>query len=75
MTLVEAQNAKGELFGFDRLNRLLQKPLTASALASAAEEFGQEDDILVMRVERLAAVTSMSSAPALRTSSGVALNV
>ncbi len=73
--IVEAQNAKGELFGFDRLNRLLQKPLTASALASAAEEFGQEDDILVMRVERLAAVTSMSSAPALRTPSGVALNV
>lgn len=46
--LLEARNAAGELFGFERLTQVLRQPLDASALASAAQDFGQEDDITVL---------------------------
>jgi hypothetical protein len=46
--VAEAQNAAGQLFGFDRIGEMLRKGEAASALATAAQEFGQEDDITVL---------------------------
>ncbi len=31
---------------------MLQKPITAAEVATAAEAFGQQDDILVLRIVR-----------------------
>jgi hypothetical protein len=53
--IVEAQDAHGNLFGFDRISELLQKRTTAADIATAAQNFGQEDDILVFQVRRNAA--------------------
>jgi hypothetical protein len=49
--VVEARKS-GELFGFDRVRNLCNQ--TAFYLAEAAREFGQEDDITVLTVRRLA---------------------
>jgi hypothetical protein len=46
--VVEAQNTHGQLFGFDRIAELLRTGADAPALASAAEAFGQQDDITVL---------------------------
>lgn len=43
-----AQNSKGELFGFDRISQLLRGGTDGAALAMAAQQFGQEDDITVL---------------------------
>jgi serine phosphatase RsbU (regulator of sigma subunit) len=48
--VVEARNAKGELFGFDRMAALTIQP--AAAIAAAAESWGQEDDITVLSLTR-----------------------
>ena len=45
----------GVLFGFERIGELLRQPISAADLAEAAQRFGQEDDILVLRVDRLQA--------------------
>jgi len=50
--ILEAMNAQGELFGFERITDLLEKQASASALADAAQEFGQEDDISAIAVSR-----------------------
>jgi hypothetical protein len=50
--VAEAQDQHKQLFGFERIQQMLKKPISAAALASAAEAFGQEDDILVLRVQR-----------------------
>ncbi|HEX4022303.1 MAG TPA: PP2C family protein-serine/threonine phosphatase [Acidobacteriaceae bacterium] len=52
--IAEAKNEHGELFGFERVNEMLQKPITAAELAIAAQNFGQEDDISVLSVTRTA---------------------
>ena len=52
--VAEAQDAAGQLFGFDRIAELLRKGVAAAALATAAQEFGQEDDITVLTVVRMA---------------------
>jgi hypothetical protein len=44
--VVEAQNAKGELFGFERAAEISSKP--AQNVAQAARTFGQTDDITVL---------------------------
>ena len=44
--VVEAQNDRGELFGFDRTAALSSQ--SAEAIAQAAKAFGQEDDITVL---------------------------
>jgi len=49
--VVEAQNAKGELFGFERAKAMSQEP--AAEIARSAVEFGQSDDITVVTIERL----------------------
>jgi hypothetical protein len=50
--VVEARQPSGELFGFDRVHNLSNQ--TAFYLAEAAKSFGQEDDITVLTVRRLA---------------------
>ena len=47
--MVEAQNASGELFGFERTSAISTQP--AAVIAQAARAFGQEDDITVLRIE------------------------
>ena len=48
--VVEAQNANGELFGFDRASENANE--AAAAIAEAAIQFGQEDDITVVTIKR-----------------------
>ena len=50
--VVEARRPSGELFGFDRVHNLSNQ--TAFYVADAAKNFGQEDDITVLSVRRLA---------------------
>jgi hypothetical protein len=52
--VVEARKPSGELFGFDRVHNLSNQ--TAFYVAEAAKDFGQEDDITVLTVRRLALV-------------------
>jgi serine phosphatase RsbU (regulator of sigma subunit) len=52
--VVEAQDAEGRLFGFERIGELLCERVTAAGLATAAQNFGQEDDITVLTVTRSA---------------------
>jgi len=52
--IVEATDAEGQLFGFDRVQELLRTGKSASEVAAAAEKFGQEDDISVIAVTRTA---------------------
>jgi sigma-B regulation protein RsbU (phosphoserine phosphatase) len=54
--VVEAQSANGELFGFDRAREMSTQ--TASAIVEAAKQFGQQDDITVVTIERAAAIAS-----------------
>ncbi len=53
--VVEARNQQGDLLGFDRTADLVAQNISAVAIATAAQSFGQEDDITVLQVERLAA--------------------
>ncbi len=50
--VVEAQDSDGNLFGFSRIDALLKAGAGAAQIATAAQEFGQEDDILVLTVRR-----------------------
>jgi serine phosphatase RsbU (regulator of sigma subunit) len=50
--VVEARNAQGELFGFERAASISTEP--APKIAQAAQAFGQEDDITVLTLTRLA---------------------
>lgn len=50
--VVEARHGSGELFGFDRVHNLSTQ--SAFYIADAAKAFGQEDDITVLTVRRLA---------------------
>ena len=48
--VIEAQNARRELLGFERAREL--STLSAKEIADAASAFGQEDDITVVVIER-----------------------
>lgn len=50
--IVEARNPSGELFGFERTLQLSNS--AAETIAQAAIDFGQEDDITVLTLTRLA---------------------
>ena len=50
--VVEARRPSGELFGFDRVHNLSNQ--SAFYIADAARSFGQQDDITVLTVRRLA---------------------
>ncbi|MGC1460849.1 MAG: SpoIIE family protein phosphatase [Terracidiphilus sp.] len=66
--LLEATSPTGELFGFERMNALFANRPTAQEAMKAAIDFGQEDDITVLTITRLAAGVQSStslSAPVL----------
>ncbi len=46
--VIEAQNAEGELFGFERGQQISTRP--ASAIVESAQRFGQSDDITVVAI-------------------------
>jgi serine phosphatase RsbU (regulator of sigma subunit) len=50
----EAMDQRGQLFGFERVHQLLQSAHSAAEIAAAAQTFGQEDDISVIAISRLA---------------------
>ena len=50
--ILEAQTPVGELFGFARISEHLAFSLSASSLATAAQAFGQTDDITVLTISR-----------------------
>lgn len=50
--VIEAKNAKNELFGFNRARSISHLP--AAFIVKAAEIFGQEDDITVLSISRMA---------------------
>jgi serine phosphatase RsbU (regulator of sigma subunit) len=52
--IAEARDAEGQLFGFERVEQLLQSHPSAADLAAAAQRFGQQDDISVISVTRTA---------------------
>jgi hypothetical protein len=67
--VVESQNAKGVLFGFERTNALLLRHATPKEIAEEAQMFGQEDDILILEVRRdLAQVLQVQVEPQLAAS-------
>jgi hypothetical protein len=61
--VAEAQNEQGELFGFERIEQMLRNPTTTEEIATAAQKFGQTDDILVLRVQRHAAKAELQELP------------
>jgi hypothetical protein len=63
--VVEARGRKGELLGFEKTAEMAL--LSAEAIAQAAQEFGQEDDITVLTVKRL----QMNQEPAIRVATSV----
>jgi hypothetical protein len=50
--IVEAMDAAGNLFGFERVQELVRRSNSAAEVAAAAQKFGQEDDISVITVTR-----------------------
>src|SRR5262249_30846130 len=53
--VVEARKPTGELFGFERVREISGS--TAAVIAAAAQAFGQEDDITVVQIRRLASAS------------------
>jgi len=53
--IAEATDLNGNLFGFGRALDLVRNSASAAAIATAAQKFGQEDDISVISVTRIAA--------------------
>jgi serine phosphatase RsbU (regulator of sigma subunit) len=58
--IVEATDASGELYGFERVHELLKTQPSIAQLADAAQAFGQEDDISVISVHRAASAGLVS---------------
>lgn len=59
--ILEATDARGQLFGFDRIADLLANHTDAAGLADAAQGFGQEDDISVIAITRMAVVEPVTA--------------
>ena len=62
--VVEAQDEKGELLGFERVAAMVAQDAGVHEVADAAAKFGQEDDILVLRIERTADASMLQTAAA-----------
>lgn len=54
--IAEAMDEHGHLFGFARVQELLEARMTAAEVATAAQHFGQQDDISVIAVTRTPAL-------------------
>jgi hypothetical protein len=70
--LLEARNATGEIFSFERLRALIATQPDAKQATDAAVSFGQDDDITVITLTRLAPGVEASTSlltPALVSSS------
>jgi hypothetical protein len=65
--LLEARNPSGELYSFERLKALFSSKPTATEATQAAVNFGQEDDITVVTLTRLAHGYQSTSTFSLRT--------
>ena len=52
--VVEARDAKGALFGFDRTQALMRREASPLVLAEAAIHHGQDDDLTVISIFRTA---------------------
>ena len=66
--LLEARNRAGEIYSFERLQSLFARRPDAAAASEAAVDFGQNDDITVLTLTRLATgedATTLHSAPSL----------
>lgn len=48
--VIEGQNERGELFGFERVEQMVIQNASAKEIADAVQRFGQEDDILILKV-------------------------
>jgi sigma-B regulation protein RsbU (phosphoserine phosphatase) len=59
--VVEAQNAKGQLVGFERGQQLSTQP--AATIVEAARLFGQSDDITVVAIAREVALAQIAAEP------------
>ncbi len=67
--LLEARNRAGEIYSFERLQSLFARRPDAAAASDAAVTFGQNDDITVLTLTRLATgedATTLHSAPSLQ---------
>lgn len=51
--ILEATDANGNLFGFERTKEMLCSAMSAAELATAAQKFGQQDDITVLSLVRV----------------------
>lgn len=60
--IVEARNNRRELFGFERVAEIVRARASATDIVEAASAFGQEDDITVLTLTRLAASEPMQAA-------------
>ena len=61
--IAEAQDSRGQLFGFDRVHQMMKEGATAEEIAAAARKFGQADDITVLQVQWQGQSTSKAFAP------------
>jgi len=55
--LAEAMDATGQLFGFARVQELVQEGKSADEIANVIQAFGQEDDISIITLTRAPALT------------------
>jgi serine phosphatase RsbU (regulator of sigma subunit) len=60
--IVEARNARGDLFGFDRIARLLGDRPPLQEILDNACAFGQQDEITILSVTRVPAAETRASA-------------
>jgi hypothetical protein len=61
--VAEAQDSHGHLFGFDRVNEMVGRRLSAQEIAAAAQRFGQADDITVLQLRWQGQTRAIGHAP------------
>lgn len=71
--LLGARNGSGEIFSFARLKALFSSRPNAAEATEAAVDFGQDDDITVLTLTRLASGQAVHDSPH-RSHSGLGLN-
>jgi serine phosphatase RsbU (regulator of sigma subunit) len=60
--IVEARNARGDLFGLERVGRLLAGRPPVQDVLDTACAFGQQDDITILSVTRVPVAEARTSA-------------